>query len=331
VLLTRQIRTISKLEKQAGKHQAAVQAAEEGLLAAQHLLEAQTEKLAGIQSRLKEAESKRDDLLANLHKASASGAIDEDDPPPKEDRDPLTFLDTAVLPHNCTFLGQLLSVTGSPEELATLANTVGGKLGQHLPDPHQAAMRLLGTPPDEKAPALGTNTAALPPAAALAPLPAAAAAGTGPDNGPTEVVTPALKQRATEKAKAASPLAESAAGLPTAEAAAVSSGEDADDDDTDRGSDRKSRSPRERERPTKNRDPHEPRSPTPEHEGLTPPPGPPPRGPHSAQTLVLSATLLLDMFLRRRPLLQRERKNGTPPPAPPTGPWATGHTTWAPD
>jgi hypothetical protein len=40
VLLTRQIRTISKLDKQASKHQAEVQAAEDGLRAAQHLIEA---------------------------------------------------------------------------------------------------------------------------------------------------------------------------------------------------------------------------------------------------------------------------------------------------
>jgi hypothetical protein len=279
VLLTRQIRTIAKLEKQAAKHQAAVHAAEDGLRAAQNLLEAQKDKLAGIQSRLQEAEAKRDDLVANLQKAPAlaGGDMEEDDPPPKEVKDPLNSLDTAVLPHICTFLGHLLSDTGTPEKLAALATTLRGQLGQHLSDPQQAAMRLLGILPDAKAPAQGTTTAALPPAGATLPLPAcpesnaeagtsSASEGLGHDTGSTETGTPALKKRATEKAKAASLRAELAAGLPAAEAAAVALGDDADDDDdddSDPGSARRSRSPKDR--PVKTRDPHEPRSPTPEH------------------------------------------------------------------
>jgi hypothetical protein len=234
------------------------------------------EKLAGIQSRLQEAEAKREDLVATLQKtpALAGGAMDEDDPPPKEGRGPLNSLDTAVLPHICTFLGHLLSGTGTPDELASLAGTLRGKLGQHLPDAQQAAKQLLGNLPDLAAPALGTAVAAVPPAEAPTAPPAspaavqeevhtlAAAKGLGQDTGTSEVSTPALKKQATEKAKEASLRAEVATGLPPAEAA---SGEDADDDDSDHGSARRSRSPRDRERPAHNRGPHSPRSPTPEH------------------------------------------------------------------
>jgi hypothetical protein len=108
-----------------------------------------------------------------------------------------------VLPHICTFLGQQLSGTGTPGELASLASTLCGKLGQHLPDPQQAAKQLLGNLPDPAAPAQDTAAAAAPPAAAttaMAASPAvkeevhtsAAAAGLRRDNGPSEVSTPAL-------------------------------------------------------------------------------------------------------------------------------------------
>jgi hypothetical protein len=256
-----------------------VQAAEDGLLAAQNLLAAQKEKLAGVQSRLHEAEAKREDLVANLQKATAlaGGAMDEDDPPPKEGRGPLNSLDTAVLPHICTFLGQLLSGNGTPEELASLASTLRGKLGQHLPDPQQAAQQLLGKLPAPAAPAQDPNGVAAPPAVATTtvaanpavkeevPSAVAAADSLRHNNGPTEVSTPVLKKLATKRAKAAALRAEAATGLPPAETIAVSSGDDADDDDSDRDSAKRSRSPRDRERPPNTRGPHSPRSPTPEH------------------------------------------------------------------
>jgi hypothetical protein len=266
ILLTRQVRTIAKLQKQTEKHRSAVAAAEEGVQAAQNLLAAQRERLAKAEARLQEAEDTRNSLVAGLQKEAPPQGSMEVDPPPKEDREPLAHLDSAVLPFLCTFLGQLLG-SGSNDDLANMAAGLRERLHQHIPDPQRAALALLGGP---TLPAAPTPDAAA--AAAAAEQEALAEAAAAADSSRAAELPPPPKKQASEKktAKVASLVADAAPTGPTPAGLATSSGDEADEEEeTDPGTNRngRSRSPRDRHTTKKHkRDPHEPKSPTPERE-----------------------------------------------------------------
>jgi hypothetical protein len=263
ILLTRQVRTIAKLQKQTEKHRSAVAAAEEGVLAAQNLLAAQREQLTKAEARLQEAEDTRSSLVAALQKeAPATGAM-EVDPPPEGDRAPLAQLDSAVLPFLCTFLGQLLG-NNSQDDLAKMAAGLRDRLNQHIPDPQSTARALLsGSPPANPPPDKRTGLPAVEEEATAAPASGASSSREA------ELPPPNKKQASeTEKAKAA---ASAPTGPPTPVVTATASGDEADEEeetDPDAPRNGRSRSPRERANklPKRARDPHEPKSPTPERE-----------------------------------------------------------------
>jgi hypothetical protein len=265
ILLTRQVRTIAKLQKQTEKHRSAVAAAEEGVLAAQNLLAAQREQLAKAEARLQAAEETRSSLVAALQKeAPATGAM-EVDPPPEGDRAPLAHLDSAVLPFLCTFLGQLLG-NNSQDDLAKLAAGLRDRLNQHIPDPQSTARALLSgslpaaTPPLDKRTGLTAVEEEEPPAA-----PASGASSSREE----ELPPPTKKQASeTEKAKAAAP---APTAPPPPVVPATASGDEADEEeetDPDAPRNGRSRSPRDRANkpPKRARDLQEPQSPTPERE-----------------------------------------------------------------
>jgi hypothetical protein len=280
ILLTRQVRTIAKLQKQAERHRSAVAAAEEGVTAAQNLLAAQQERLAKAEARLQEAEETRQALVAGLQQAAPPQGAMEVDLTPKESEGPLATLGTAVLPHFCTFLGQLL-VSGSPEDMAKLAHGLKDHLQQHIPDHQKVAKELLqGMPPRAAPPAAATATAATgsPAAAAAAaataagasPLAPTAPATTAASTRPAELPPPAKKQATEEeKAKAAALGGEKASGDQAAVQATTSGDEADEEDESDNDANRqgRSRSPKDRTTKQKQRDPREPRTPTPEREG----------------------------------------------------------------
>jgi hypothetical protein len=260
ILLTRQVRTIAKLQKQTEKHRTAVAAAEEGVLAAQNLLEAQRERLAKAEARLQEAEDTRSSLVAALQKEAPPQGAMEVDPPPQGDRAPLAQLDSAVLPFLCTFLGQLLG-SSSQDDLAKMAAGLRDRLTQLIPDPKSTARALLSGPPLATPP---SDTAAG--LARVEEETSAAAASLASPSREAELPPPTKKQASEkEKAKAAALTGPTPAGM------ATSSGDEADEEeetDPDAHRNGRSRSPRERtNKPSKReRDPQEPKSPTPERE-----------------------------------------------------------------
>jgi hypothetical protein len=264
ILLTRQVRTIAKLQKQTDKHRSAVAAAEEGVLAAQNLLAAQRERLTKAEARLQEAEDTRSSLVAALQKeATAPGTMDVD-PPPEGDRAPLAHLDSAVLPFLCTFLGQLLG-NNSPDDMAKMATGLRDRLTQLIPDPQRTARALLSGPPPATPP-LDTRTGLT---VVEEEDPAAPASGASSSR-EAECPPPTKKQASeTEKAKVAAP---ALTGPTPPVVSATTSGDEADEEEeTDPDAPRKgrSRSPRDRattKPPKRTRDPQEPKSPTPERE-----------------------------------------------------------------
>jgi hypothetical protein len=248
------VRTIAKLQKQTEKHRLAVAAAEEGVQAAQNLLDAQRERLAKAETRLQEAEDTRNSLVAALQKEALPQGTMEVDPPPQEDRAPLASLDSAVLPFLSTFLGKLLG-SSSNDDFANLAAGLRDRLTQLIPDPQRTALALLGDTTPSATPSLDS-------------VQGEAAAAAAASSSRTEETPPPTKKQASdkEKAKAASPSAETAP-YGRAEAPAASSGDEADEEEeTDAIRKNRSRSPKDRTTKKPKRDPHEPKSPTPERE-----------------------------------------------------------------
>jgi hypothetical protein len=265
ILLTRQVRTIAKLQKQTDKHRSAVAAAEEGVLAAQNLLAAQRERLTKAEARLQEAEDTRSNLVAALQKEASTQKAMEVDPPLKGDRAPLAQLDSAVLPLLCTFLGQLLG-SSATDDLAKMAAGLRDRLSQHIPDPKSTALALLSAPPPS-APSPSTTTG---PGLTMVEEETPAAPALGASSFREAELPPPTKKQASEneKAKVAAPAHKDQ----PPPAVATTSGDEADEEEeADSDAPRKGRSRSPRDRTTtklhkRTRDPHEPQSPTPERE-----------------------------------------------------------------